>query len=86
LVDTGFGYSPEVGNLVDIKNAIFWDVTRCGPCKNIPEGGILHSHRRENLKSDIEGYSISTLVPSTEKNAKIKLEDMPRGTATVQSL
>jgi hypothetical protein len=31
-----------------LKNAIFWVVT---PCGYIPEDGILHSHRRGNLKS-----------------------------------
>jgi hypothetical protein len=44
------------------KNGIFWDVMPCGSCKNlltratwhnIPEDGILHSHRREKLKSYI---------------------------------
>jgi hypothetical protein len=36
------------------KNAVFWDVAPCRSCMNgrrIPENGILHSHRRENLKS-----------------------------------
>jgi hypothetical protein len=30
-----------------LMDAVFWDVAR----RNIPEDGILHSHRRENLKS-----------------------------------
>jgi hypothetical protein len=42
-----------------MKNGVFWDVTPCGSCKiptratrrNIPEDVIIHSHRRENLKS-----------------------------------
>jgi hypothetical protein len=43
-----------------IENAVFWDVTPCGSCKNrrfggthhlIPEGGILNSRRFENSKS-----------------------------------
>jgi hypothetical protein len=37
---------------LNMKNAIFWDVTLCGSCQflqephgvNIPENGILHSH------------------------------------------
>jgi hypothetical protein len=52
-----------------VKNGVFWDVRPCGSCKNrylegtsvlaratrrnIPEDGILHSHRPENLKSYI---------------------------------
>jgi hypothetical protein len=32
------------------KNGVFWVVTPCGSCKN-QEDTILHSHRRENLKS-----------------------------------
>jgi hypothetical protein len=35
-----------------VKNGVFWVVTPCGTCKN-PEDTILHSHRRENLKSYI---------------------------------
>jgi hypothetical protein len=31
----------------EMKNGVFWDVTPCG----IPEDTILHSQRRENLKS-----------------------------------
>jgi hypothetical protein len=31
-----------------MKNGVFWVVT---PCGSIPEDIILHSHRRENLKS-----------------------------------
>jgi hypothetical protein len=37
-----------------VKNGVFWDVTPCGACKNrrnIPEDAIVHSYRRENLKS-----------------------------------
>jgi hypothetical protein len=34
-----------------MKNGVFWVVTPCGSCKNNPEDTILHSHRRENLKS-----------------------------------
>jgi hypothetical protein len=47
---------------MDQKNAVFWDVTACGWCssetsvftratlRHVPEGGILHGHRRENLQ------------------------------------
>jgi hypothetical protein len=51
-----------------LKNAVFWDVALCGSCVNqhsseisshtrstqrdIPEDGIPHSRRRENLKSE----------------------------------
>jgi hypothetical protein len=54
---------------VRVKNAVFWDVAPCRSYVNrcfggtsvdttftrhhIPEDGILHSHRRENLKSYI---------------------------------
>jgi hypothetical protein len=42
-----------------LQSGVFWDVMRCGSCKNqtratwhnIPEDAILHSHHRENLKS-----------------------------------
>jgi hypothetical protein len=37
-----------------MKNGVFWDVTPRGSCLNIPEDTILHSHRRENLKSYTE--------------------------------
>jgi hypothetical protein len=40
----------EVFAAVTMKNGVFWVVTPCGSCKN-PEDTILHSHRRENLKS-----------------------------------
>jgi hypothetical protein len=40
-----------------LKNAVFWDVTLCGSYKSyrrdIPEDGIIHNHRRENIKSFI---------------------------------
>jgi sulfur relay (sulfurtransferase) complex TusBCD TusD component (DsrE family) len=49
--------------LCNLNNAVFYDVKLCGSCKNrrfggvrqrnIPEEGIRHSHRRENLKSYI---------------------------------
>jgi hypothetical protein len=57
----------------NMKNAIFWDVTPCGSCKNrrfggtsvltratwrnIPEDGILNSHHCGNLKSYQEQLS-----------------------------
>jgi hypothetical protein len=37
-----------------VTNAVFWDVTSVltrATQRNNPEDGILHSHRRENLKS-----------------------------------
>jgi hypothetical protein len=43
----------RIGELgTTLKNGVFWVVTPCGSCKN-PEDTILHSHRRENLKSYI---------------------------------
>jgi hypothetical protein len=39
-------------NAVEIKkNADFWGVSPCGARLHIPEGDILHSHRREHPKS-----------------------------------
>jgi hypothetical protein len=54
----------EVFTAVTMKNAVFWDVTPCGSCKNwclggtqrrrnIQEDGVLHSHCRKNLKTYI---------------------------------
>jgi hypothetical protein len=49
------------------RNGVFWDVTPCGSCKklvrpcgscSIPEDAILHSQRRENLRS----YRVFTSV------------------------
>jgi hypothetical protein len=34
-----------------MKNGVFWDVTQYEPHGVIPEDGILHGHRRKNLKS-----------------------------------
>jgi hypothetical protein len=51
------------------KNAAFWDVILCEPTLNtiparrhIPEDGILHSHRRENLKSYTEENKLTRVV------------------------
>jgi hypothetical protein len=42
----------------NLKNAVFWYVTRCGATqRNIPEDGIPHIHLRENLTS----YTIHNL-------------------------
>jgi hypothetical protein len=56
-----------------LKNGVFWDITPCGSCKrrfggtsvltratrrNIPEDDILHTHRRENLRSYIPYVSL----------------------------
>jgi hypothetical protein len=56
----GLAFDPEEEG-ADMKNGAFWDVRPRGSCKNrrfggttrltIPEDAILHSHRRENLKS-----------------------------------
>jgi hypothetical protein len=59
-----------------MKNVVFWDVAPCRSCvnrrssetsihtkyawRNIPEDGILHSHRRENLKS----YKLRSWLPT----------------------
>jgi hypothetical protein len=42
-----------------MKNAVFWDVAPCTFCMNIPENGILHSHRCENLKSDFKDINLN---------------------------
>jgi hypothetical protein len=41
------------GNSISLllKNGVFWVVTPCGSRRKNPEDTILHSHRRENLKS-----------------------------------
>jgi hypothetical protein len=51
--------SAVVINVHFLKNGVFWVVTPCGSLtvltratrRNNPEDTILHSHRRENLKS-----------------------------------
>jgi hypothetical protein len=39
------------GQVKVVKNGVFWVVTPCGSRRNNPEDTLLHSHRRENLKS-----------------------------------
>jgi hypothetical protein len=67
-----------------MKNGVFWVVTPCGSCKNRrfggtsaltratrrnkPEDTILHSHRRENLKSYIEKTKYTSV--SHRQNAR----------------
>jgi hypothetical protein len=43
--------------MLQLKNGVFWVVTPCGSC-NTPEDTILHSHRRENLKS----YNVTVAI------------------------
>jgi hypothetical protein len=47
----------EVFTAVTMKNDLFWNVTLCGSCRatrhKISNNAIIHSHRRENLKSYI---------------------------------
>jgi hypothetical protein len=48
-------------NILEVKNGVFWVVMPCSSCmvltratrRNNAEDTILHSHRRENLKSYI---------------------------------
>jgi hypothetical protein len=45
-----------------MMNGVFWDVTQVltrATRRNIPEDAILHSHRRENLKSYTERDPVS---------------------------
>jgi hypothetical protein len=42
----------KTGSSISLKNGVFWVVTPCTQ-RNNPEDIILHSHRRENLKSYI---------------------------------
>jgi hypothetical protein len=52
----------RIGELgTTLKNGVFWDVTPCG--------SILHSHRRENLKS----YIGTTLAVTTDA----RCEELP---------
>jgi hypothetical protein len=58
------------------KNAVFWNVVPCSPCVNrrfgetprhhIPENCILHSHRRETLKSYMD-FVAANFVSSLEE-------------------
>jgi hypothetical protein len=60
------------------KNAVFWDVAPCGSCKDrrfggpsrchIPEDGVLHTHRNENLKSYNETTSLNIAMNSQWRN------------------
>jgi hypothetical protein len=57
-----FLYQPEIGMLKQIfalKNAIFCDVTR----RRMPEDGIPHSHRRENLNSKSASCKLLRIKP-----------------------
>jgi hypothetical protein len=43
----------EFFTAVTMKNAVFWDFTQCGSCKNRPFGGT----HRHNLQGGIESVS-----------------------------
>jgi hypothetical protein len=69
-----------------MENAVFWDVTTCGSCKNLtrfflrflqePQNGILHSYRRENLKFYENSWDLhSTLwTPAEELSSHMVTE------------
>jgi hypothetical protein len=67
-----------------LKNGVFWDVTPCDSCKvltkatrrNIPEGAILHSHRRENLKSYLPNIIFQELPGATEKKHEGSIKEI----------
>jgi hypothetical protein len=47
----------EVFVAVTMKNAVFWDLTRCGSCKN------LHSEKRITYNKRVDGISkVGTLA------------------------
>jgi hypothetical protein len=88
---------------IHLKNAVFWDVTLCCSCKNqrfrgtsvltratqrnIPEDGIVHSHRCENLKSyKVKGWLlgqtfVSVRMSPTESNPPEEAAPGPTVTA-----
>jgi hypothetical protein len=72
--NNNFILSAEI--FTELKNGVFWAVTPCGSCvltratrRNNPEDTILHSHRRENLKS----YILLSCLPN--KNYVMNKQD-----------
>jgi hypothetical protein len=67
----------EVFTAVTMKNAVFWDVTPCGSCKNRRFGGTHHLHlqggkstEKQLISSDmlgITGLCAENRSPSTPK-------------------
>jgi hypothetical protein len=51
--------------------------------RHIPEDGILHSHRRENLKSYVNGLLLRVLKKSAKK---LRIFGVPAENGTVQKL
>jgi hypothetical protein len=63
--------TPLTEFIIEMKNGVFWVLTRATR-RNNPEDTILHSHRRENLKSYIiiemfetENAALFTELPRT---------------------
>jgi hypothetical protein len=85
---TKYVYPPNTS----LKNTVFWDVTPCRSCVNrrfggtctrstrrhIPEDGILHSRRRENLKSNTSLFQKVTWNVNSNKSLQDELERYTR--------
>jgi hypothetical protein len=73
--------APSLHKSPTVKNGVFWDVTPCGTCKNIPEDTFLHSHRRENLKSYkthlfLRGLKLQLMLkPTSVQNIQARSKD-----------
>jgi hypothetical protein len=61
----------RIGELgTTLKNGVFWVVTRATR-RNNPEDTILHSHRRENLKSYIATEVLCEEIQNKKKGKEI---------------
>jgi hypothetical protein len=64
-----------------LKNAVFWDVTPCGSCKNRPFGGTPH-----DVASPKTTFFIVTAVKTSDLTSSFFLSDISSLTVIIRGL